>query len=369
VWDDYENAHNSAVRAGGRKSGPEVIEMMQIPEEVLAVEGTVTSEYTKSRRVREAEFLRFRQRFLQDADCPVQIPQDFSFSGYLTMMSAHVLTHIVEIEVYDWAVLWVIFLLIYGINQLLQLIFPSLREGLAPVYTIVCTFALLQVVLVVMAVLGFRALAYIRGMLVPGLDQAVVDKALKQKRQGVTSLSEAEVVKADQAVLAPPYQTEMDLNYKEEGFVYQLLSLVTKTRNPSKHEQLFGALGASGPKIFLHFVKLILLSSVVSIAALCVILGGPLWSLSPVLPFVAVIPALIAGQHAINNNLLLALIPFVAVIPALIAGPVSYRQHAIFFFFSFFLFSLKRVPFVAVIPALIAGQHAINNNLLLACHK
>jgi len=147
---------------------------------------------------------------------------------------------------------------------------------------------------VVMAVLGFRALAYIRGMLVPGLDQAVVDKALKQKRQGVTSLSEAEVVKADQAVLAPPYQTEMDLNYKEEGFVYQLLSLVTKTRNPSKHEQLFGALGASGPKIFLHFVKLILLSSVVSIAALCVILGGPLWSLSPVLPFVAVIPALIA---------------------------------------------------------------------------
>jgi hypothetical protein len=107
VWDDYEEAYASAVRAGGRKAGPEIISMMQvsftsivglfylysrslllivtyigpeiipmmqIPEEVMAVEGTVTSEYTKSRRVREAEFLRFRQRFLQDADCPVQIP-------------------------------------------------------------------------------------------------------------------------------------------------------------------------------------------------------------------------------------------------------------------------------------------------------
>ena len=30
VWDDYENAHNSAVRAGGKKAGPEVIEMMQV---------------------------------------------------------------------------------------------------------------------------------------------------------------------------------------------------------------------------------------------------------------------------------------------------------------------------------------------------
>jgi len=31
----------------------------------MSVEGTLTSEYTKSRRVREAEFIRFRQRFLQ----------------------------------------------------------------------------------------------------------------------------------------------------------------------------------------------------------------------------------------------------------------------------------------------------------------
>ena len=143
VWDDYEEAYASAVRAGGRKAGPEIISMMQvsftsivglfylysrslllivtyigpeiipmmqIPEEVMAVEGTVTSEYTKSRRVREAEFLRFRQRFLQDADCPVQIPtvcarvgggkhththinthMTFSFSTYL-MMAAHVLS-------------------------------------------------------------------------------------------------------------------------------------------------------------------------------------------------------------------------------------------------------------------------------------
>ena len=145
VWDDYENAHMSAVRAGGPTSGPEIIEMMTIPEEVMAVEGTLTSEYTKSRRVREAEFIRFRQRFLQDVDCPVQIPKDFSFSGYLTMMSAKILAHIVEIEVYDWAVLWVVFLAIYAFNQILQAVFPVLKEGLAPLYTLCLAFALLQV--------------------------------------------------------------------------------------------------------------------------------------------------------------------------------------------------------------------------------
>ena len=90
VWDDYENTHMAAVRVGGPAAGADVIDMMSIPNEVLAVEGTVTSEYTKSRRVREAEFIRFRERFLQDVDCPVQIPSDFSFSTYLTMMSAKV---------------------------------------------------------------------------------------------------------------------------------------------------------------------------------------------------------------------------------------------------------------------------------------
>jgi len=38
VWDDYENAHMSAVRAGGPTSGPEIIEMMTIPDEVMSVE-------------------------------------------------------------------------------------------------------------------------------------------------------------------------------------------------------------------------------------------------------------------------------------------------------------------------------------------
>ena len=38
------------------------------------------------------------------------------------------------------------------------------------------------------------------------------------------------------------------------------------------YKQLFGALGANGPRLFMHFIKCILLFSVVSIAALCVIL-------------------------------------------------------------------------------------------------
>jgi len=297
VWDDYENAHMAAVRAGAGAAGPEIIEMMSIPDEVLAVEGTVTSEYTKSRRVREAEFIRFRQRFLQDADCPVQIPSDFSFSGYLTMMSAKILAHIVEIEVYDWAVLWVVFLLIYASNQLLQAIFPVLREGLAPLYTICVAFAILQVVLVIFAVLGFRSLAYIRGMLVPGLDPKILQAALEQKRMSAGnpgSVTVENAIKADSAVLAPPYVSEMSLTHKEDGWLHKLFSLVGTARQPSKHEQLFGSLGSNGPRLFMHFIKVILLFSVVSIAALCVILFDPLWELNFILPFVAVIPAVIA---------------------------------------------------------------------------
>jgi len=77
-------------------------------------------------------------------------------------MSAHILGEIVEIDVYDWAILWFVFLVVYATNQVLQAVFPILREGLAPLYTICVAFAVIQIGLVVMAVVGFRSLAYIR---------------------------------------------------------------------------------------------------------------------------------------------------------------------------------------------------------------
>jgi Ca2+-binding EF-hand superfamily protein len=97
-----------------------------------------------------------------------------------------------------------------------------------------------------------------------------------------------------QAVVPPPYVAEMSVAHKEEGLFYRFLAVFSEVRQPSKHEQLFGALGANGPRLFMHFIKCILLFSVVSIAALCVILFQPLWELSFVLPFLAAIPAIIA---------------------------------------------------------------------------
>ena len=117
VWDDYENTFFTTVRAGGAAANQDMIESMTISSDFVAVDGTLTTEYTKPRRVREAEFIRFRQRFLQDVDCPVQIPKDFEFSTYLTMVAAKVLTHVVEIEVYDWAVLWFVFTVLYAVTQ------------------------------------------------------------------------------------------------------------------------------------------------------------------------------------------------------------------------------------------------------------
>ncbi len=159
----------------------------------------------------------------------------------------------------------------------------------------------------------------------------MLSKALKQKGMDIGQLSEEEVVKADDAVTPPAYTTEMKLTQKEDGFVTWSLGLLGfRCRPPSKHEQvcvyvydvrflsttlshiphthththhyiyiyiyiytyvhtththtyicthnththtqLFGVLGSNGPIIFLHFVKNILLLSVVSIAALCVVL-------------------------------------------------------------------------------------------------
>ena len=131
----------------------------------------------------------------------------------------------------------------------------------------------------------------------PGLDPEVLRKAQIQKRmsKGSTSkLTKDEAVKPEEAVLAPPYVAEMSIAHKEDGWIYALLQIFMDVRQPSKHEQLFGALGSNGPRIFMHIIKLVLLSSVVSIAALCVILFNPLWELNFILPFLAVIPAMIA---------------------------------------------------------------------------
>lgn len=322
VWDSYEETYLLAKKATGPLAESKMLKMMDIPDELTEVSGSVTSEYTKSRQVREAEFIRFRQRFLQDVDCPVEMPEDFEFAGYLTMMSAKILAEIVEIEVWDWTILWVLMFIIFFINSVLQSIFPMLNEGLAPVYLICVMFALVQVGLVLAAVLAFRSLAYIRSKLVPGLDQQTVEKITKQELESSSksrtssaamgrtkskasqaggrtgskvSQPEKDEFKAEAAVLPPPYTREMSLmKAKDEGIVGKLLHLMGGHRKPSKHEQLFGSLGAHGPEFFIHFIKLILLTSVVSVAILCVCLFGVLWELNFLLPFLAVIPAIIS---------------------------------------------------------------------------
>jgi len=47
-----------------------------------------------------------------------------------------------------------------------------------------------------------------------------------------------------QAVVPPPYVAEMSVAHKEEGLFYRFLAVFSEVRQPSKHEQLFGALGA-----------------------------------------------------------------------------------------------------------------------------
>eukprot|EP00960_Hanusia_phi_P074515 768260-Hanusia_phi.AAC.1 len=231
--------------------------------------------------------LHYRQRFIQDVECPVAIPEDFSFAEYLERMIAKNLAEVVEITVWDWAVLWSVFLLLFVLNALVQTLLPSMKDGDMPIYAVCAGFAVLQLALLILAVLGFRWLAYIKSMLIPGLKNSELER--------ISSGATGEV--DFQKLIEPPrYMQEMKLATKEwnSSWVTSALDLIfPKTHLPSKHQQLFGPLGARGPLIYLHYVKLILLGSVVSIAALSVILFQPLWALSPFLPFLAIAPALI----------------------------------------------------------------------------
>lgn len=74
---------------------------VRVPDEALHadVEGTVVHEYLKPDSTRQAEFLRFRQRFIDDASCPVKIPEDFDFAHYMTLCISKSLAKVVEVSV------------------------------------------------------------------------------------------------------------------------------------------------------------------------------------------------------------------------------------------------------------------------------
>ena len=280
VWAQYEEHLLRVVKSvqSVEDRTLEIVRLLHIDPKKAALEGTVTAEYAKPKVVRQAEFMRFRHRFIQDADCQVTIPPDFAFAEYLTKKIAKVLAHVVEITVVDWSVLWFVFLLLFFLMVVAQYIYPPMREGDMPVYIICAGYGLLQVTVVVVAVLGFRALAYIRSMLVPQL-------ALSELEQGAPDLATF--------VVPPRYESEMKLVVKDTSMMESVMGVFVDMRKPSKHEQLFGAFGAIGPKVFLHFIKLVLLLSVVSIATVCVVLFKPLWEISVFLPFLALLPSIV----------------------------------------------------------------------------
>jgi Ca2+-binding EF-hand superfamily protein len=87
------------------------------------------------------------------------------------------------------------------------------------------------------------------------------------------------------------YISEMKVVVKDRSWLTQVMDFVRGRKDhPSKHEQIFGFLGSSGPSVVISCIKLVLLGSIVSIAALATVLFPLLFELSPVLPFLAIIP-------------------------------------------------------------------------------
>lgn len=63
------------------------------------------------------------------------------------------------------------------------------------------------------------------------------------------------------------YMSEMKLVTKERSWLAKVADTLRGHKDhPSKHEQIFGFMGSSGPSLVLSCIKLVLLGSIVSIA-------------------------------------------------------------------------------------------------------
>jgi len=243
-----------------------------------------------------------RQRFIDDTETSVKIPPDFDFALYLTMRISSILAEVVEIGVYDWIALWLVYLVIFIVNA--GVTYWTRQEGdvdsLIPIYVVIAFFMFLQT----LAMLGsfgiFRMLGYINHMLTPyvasgnkggvyGSFKLISPKEIDHQKGEVKS-HRAESYRV--ALKEPAYIKKMKLVRKESDMTHteRIFSLVFPARMANRHEQLFGVFGQHGPHHVLRFIKLCLLFSVISISCLVTIFAPYFWDVSPVLFFLAFIP-------------------------------------------------------------------------------
>uniref|UniRef100_A0A6T6WP78 EF-hand domain-containing protein n=1 Tax=Hemiselmis tepida TaxID=464990 RepID=A0A6T6WP78_9CRYP len=302
-WTNYEEEFEGLLK-DPQTEHKQIEAVMQSPPVAPGVGGTITHEFAMSDAARKAQFLCFRQRFVDDAECSVKIPYDFDFALYLTMRISHFLSEVVEIGVMDWVALWIVYLIIFCLNAWVHDVFNAGSGSNVAINVIIAFFLLIQVLNLLASIYLFRTLAFMRFMLMPDVQRpgdegygaahaSFRHPAEKGERSEEERKEEERLAKYHVPLQAPKYMAQMKLVRKASDMTLteRFFSVFLTAAHASKHEQLFGIFGTHGSHHVLRCIKLILLGAVVSFACIVSILFPFFWAVSPVLPFLAVLPA------------------------------------------------------------------------------
>mmetsp|Transcript_6483 Transcript_6483/g.14933 ORF Transcript_6483/g.14933 Transcript_6483/m.14933 type:complete len:830 (+) Transcript_6483:53-2542(+) len=301
LWTGYEGEFEALLK-DPQTQHKQVEDLMLSPAVPPGVGGTVTHEFFMPDEVRKAQFLCFRQRFVDDAECTVKIPYDFDFALYLTMRISHFLAEVVEIGVMDWVALWIVYLIIFCVNAWMQHAFAAERGSMVPMYVVMGFFLVIQLLNLFVSLYLFRMLAIMRYMLTPEVERPGDegygaahasfrhpggDKSEEEKKE------EERLAKYHVPLNAPKYISQMKLVKKASDMTLteRFFSIFLTTAHATKHDQLFGVFGTHGSHHVLRCIKLVLLGAVVSFACIVSILFPYFWAISPVLPFLSILPA------------------------------------------------------------------------------
>ena len=199
----------------------------------------------KPATARRAEFLRFRCRFIeQSAMSGRPLPQDFQFGRYLQRAAADNLRGLVSLEPVELVLVWLPLILI-------ETFVLALSGGVDGDF-LPSLFGLAQVPIGVWALWNYLRMHTVKTMLTPQL--------------GVSTEGGAS---ADRVFkLLPPRFAMMGGSFRQKSWLDALSVFERPFAAPAAtaHDELFGELGSNGLDFYLASMRLVLFSSIVSLA-------------------------------------------------------------------------------------------------------
>uniref|UniRef100_A0A7S0Q257 EF-hand domain-containing protein n=1 Tax=Coccolithus braarudii TaxID=221442 RepID=A0A7S0Q257_9EUKA len=229
---------------------------------------------------RVAEFLRFRERFIEQNKraTGASLPRDFPFSDYLQEQSSKNLKELVSIEPFTLAKMWAPIAVVSVATEAAGLWVGAPRtEEAIGLSAIVLVFLGSQALLAGWAFGNFFKLRQVKAMLRPQLAQRDSSRGKVRRLLPPSYLLTGRSEQSSWGLLEP---------------IAELLEVPFALAPRNEHEALFGTVGAAGPAYYLQSQKLVLFNAIVSIAVFFALLGEGAATSYPLL-YAALLPALL----------------------------------------------------------------------------